>query len=237
MLRTDKTGSGLERRGDRGLAHLRQGSRREEGRARLLERRGRARPLVDPGLFRDSAAGRLEARPFGVYEPARIPAATVPQEVVLLGGRRSDWIDSVTPRGEVQVEPAAGPAAVAPSGVDPPRADRTRRRRALGRQGRPRESRRLRAQRSGLGLARRIPDDRAPAFPAARARQLRARAAPLSRAAKPQLRRPRTARRRRRRRDAPGRPGEEPRRVAARAGGRRAGVAASLNSALLLSSG
>ena len=67
-----------------------------------------------PGYF-TIGGGPLEARPFGVYEPARIAAATVPQEVVLLGGE-VHRIDSVIACGEVQVEPAAGPTAVAPTG-------------------------------------------------------------------------------------------------------------------------
>ena len=58
----------------------------------------------------------MEARPFGVYEPARIPAATVPQEVVFLGGE-VHRIDPEIPRGDVQIEPASGPAAAAPSGA------------------------------------------------------------------------------------------------------------------------
>lgn len=68
-----------------------------------------------PGYF-TIGGGPVEARPFGVYEPARIPAAMVPQEVVFLGGevRR---IDLVIPGGEVRIEAATGPAAAAPVGA------------------------------------------------------------------------------------------------------------------------
>ena len=67
-----------------------------------------------PGYF-GLSGGPAEAKPFGVYEPARVPAAVVPQEVVFVGGdlRR---VDSVIPGGEVMVVPAAGPAAAIPGG-------------------------------------------------------------------------------------------------------------------------
>lgn len=67
-----------------------------------------------PGYF-GLGGGPGDAKPFGVYEPARVPAAEVPQEIVFVGGvvRR---IDSVAPRGEVQVVPAAGPTAARPVG-------------------------------------------------------------------------------------------------------------------------
>jgi hypothetical protein len=54
-------------------------------------------------------------RPFGVYEPARIPASVVPQEVVMLGGETHE-VSSVIPDGPSQVTPAPGPEAAAPSG-------------------------------------------------------------------------------------------------------------------------
>ncbi len=79
-----------------------------------------------PGYFA-LGGGPAEARPFGVYEPARVPAATVPQEVVLLGhelghevggelGGDVRRVDSVAPRGEVAVVPAPGPKGAVPSG-------------------------------------------------------------------------------------------------------------------------
>jgi hypothetical protein len=71
-----------------------------------------------PGYF-GLGGGPAEARPFGVYEPARIPAAAVPQEVVFIR-RDADGdvrrVDSVAPRGEVSVVPAPGPKGAAPSG-------------------------------------------------------------------------------------------------------------------------
>ncbi len=56
-------------------------------------------------------------RPFGVYEPARIPAEIVPQEVVVLGGDTTE-VSSVIPAGEsaAPVSPRPGPTAAAPGG-------------------------------------------------------------------------------------------------------------------------
>jgi ribosomal protein L15 len=51
-----------------------------------------------------------------VYEPARVPASLVPQEVVFLGGE-AHRIDSVIPAGENQITPASGPSAAAPGGA------------------------------------------------------------------------------------------------------------------------
>jgi hypothetical protein len=53
-------------------------------------------------------------RPFGVYEPARVPAEIVPQEVVVLGDEPRE-VSSVIPGGSVNVTPAAGPTAAAPA--------------------------------------------------------------------------------------------------------------------------
>jgi Acyclic terpene utilisation family protein AtuA len=71
-----------------------------------------------PGYF-GLGGGPNEAKPFGVYEPARIPAAAVPQEVVFIdGGVDGDVrrVDSVSPRGEVTVVPAPGPTGKRPDG-------------------------------------------------------------------------------------------------------------------------
>jgi hypothetical protein len=54
-------------------------------------------------------------RPFGVYEPARIPAETVPQEVVLLGGDTTR-VESAIPSGTASIQPAAGPKSSPPGG-------------------------------------------------------------------------------------------------------------------------
>ena len=67
-----------------------------------------------PGFF-GVGGGPGEGRPFGVYEPATIPAATVPQQVVLLGGA-THAISSVIPAGTVQVEACEGPRVAIPRG-------------------------------------------------------------------------------------------------------------------------
>jgi hypothetical protein len=54
-------------------------------------------------------------RPYGVYEPALVPAELVPQEVVLLGSE-TVIVDSVIPAGEAAVRPAPGPGAAVPQG-------------------------------------------------------------------------------------------------------------------------
>jgi hypothetical protein len=66
-----------------------------------------------PGYF-GLGGGPSEAKPFGVYEPASVPAASVPQEVVFVGGdaRR---IESVAPGGEVRIVSAPGPTAKRPT--------------------------------------------------------------------------------------------------------------------------
>ena len=67
-----------------------------------------------PGYF--SLDGSPSAgRAFGVYEPARVPAAVVPQEVVVLGGE-TRHVSSEIPRGTAQVSPAPGPQARIPDG-------------------------------------------------------------------------------------------------------------------------
>ena len=67
-----------------------------------------------PGFF-GVGAGPGEGRPFGVYEPARIPAAEVPQEVVVRGDG-THVVSSVIPDGAVHVEGRPGPRAVVPGG-------------------------------------------------------------------------------------------------------------------------
>ncbi len=67
-----------------------------------------------PGYF-GVGGGPSAGRPFGVYEPARVPANDVPQEVVILGGE-THRIDSVIPDAPSDVEPAPEPSAPAPSG-------------------------------------------------------------------------------------------------------------------------
>jgi hypothetical protein len=67
-----------------------------------------------PGFFTVSG-GPGEGRPYGVYEPALVPAAAVPQEVVLPGGevRR---VDSAIPPAPCAVAPAPEPVAKTPAG-------------------------------------------------------------------------------------------------------------------------
>jgi hypothetical protein len=68
-----------------------------------------------PGFF-GVGGGPAAGRPFGVYEPARVPANDVPQEVVFIGGE-THHIDSVIPPGSNTITPAASPTASAPAGV------------------------------------------------------------------------------------------------------------------------
>ena len=67
-----------------------------------------------PGFF-GVGGGPGPGRPFGVFEPAKIPAEDVPQEVVLLGGETRK-ISSVIPEQAVSVAGRPGPAASAPGG-------------------------------------------------------------------------------------------------------------------------
>jgi hypothetical protein len=67
-----------------------------------------------PGYF-GIGGGPSAGRAFGIYEPARIPAKVVPQEVVVLGGEARQ-IDSVIPSGSVEITPAEGPKTTAPGG-------------------------------------------------------------------------------------------------------------------------
>jgi hypothetical protein len=68
-----------------------------------------------PGFF-GVGGGPGEGRPFGVYEPACVPAAVAPQEVVILGGETRE-VSSVIPRPAVKVLPAPGPTATVPGGA------------------------------------------------------------------------------------------------------------------------
>jgi hypothetical protein len=67
-----------------------------------------------PGFF-GVGGGPSAGRPFGVYEPAQVPADLVPQEVVVLGGDVRA-VTSAAPAGRALVLPAAGPSAPAPAG-------------------------------------------------------------------------------------------------------------------------
>ena len=65
-----------------------------------------------PGFF---GMGGQPARPYGVYTPAVIDPALVPQHVVFLDGRRT-VVDSTVEPTAVRVEPTPGPATDAPGG-------------------------------------------------------------------------------------------------------------------------
>lgn len=67
-----------------------------------------------PGYF-GVGGGPAGGRPFGVYEPARVPAEVVPQEVVILGGEPTA-VSSVIPRAKVEVVGRPGPTVEAPGG-------------------------------------------------------------------------------------------------------------------------
>jgi hypothetical protein len=67
-----------------------------------------------PGFF-GGGGGGAAARPYGVYEPACVPAAALPQEVVVLGGD-THQVSSVAPEAQVQVEGREGPKASVPGG-------------------------------------------------------------------------------------------------------------------------
>jgi hypothetical protein len=73
-----------------------------------------------PG-YTSVGGGPSGGRPFGVYEPALVPAEVVPQEVVLLGGE-TRRVESVIPPGDVSVRPPDEPAAAAPAGATTPAA-------------------------------------------------------------------------------------------------------------------
>jgi hypothetical protein len=68
-----------------------------------------------PGFF-GLSGGPGEGRPYGVYEPALIPAASAPQEVVLRGGETRS-VSSVIPPAPGAVTPAPEPRAAAPGGA------------------------------------------------------------------------------------------------------------------------
>ena len=68
-----------------------------------------------PGYF-GLGSGPGEGRPFGVYEPALIPAELVTQEVVVLGGD-THRVSSVIPDAPVRIEGRPGPQVAAPDGA------------------------------------------------------------------------------------------------------------------------
>ena len=68
-----------------------------------------------PGFF-GVGGGPAGGRPFGVYEPARVPANAVPQEIVFIDGD-THRIDSVIPPGNVSIVAAEGPDVSSPTGT------------------------------------------------------------------------------------------------------------------------
>ena len=67
-----------------------------------------------PGFF-GVGGGPGSGRPFGVMEPAQVPAEIVPQEVVVLGSEPRE-VSSVIPDAEVKVTPLPGPSAALAGG-------------------------------------------------------------------------------------------------------------------------
>ena len=67
-----------------------------------------------PGFFA-VGGGPGPGRLFGVYQPARVPAADVAQQVVLIGGETRQ-VSSVIPADRVSVQTTAGPTAAIPGG-------------------------------------------------------------------------------------------------------------------------
>jgi Acyclic terpene utilisation family protein AtuA len=70
-----------------------------------------------PGFF-GLSGGPREARPYGVFRPALVPAELVPQRVVVVTTGDRTVVDSNAPAAAraVEVGPAPGPAAAAPGG-------------------------------------------------------------------------------------------------------------------------
>lgn len=67
-----------------------------------------------PGFFA-VGGGPGAGRPFGVMEPARVPAEIVPQEVVMRGGETRE-VSSRIPSAPTRVTPAPGPTVAPPDG-------------------------------------------------------------------------------------------------------------------------
>lgn len=65
-----------------------------------------------PGFYGLGGAG---IRPYGVYQPAKISAATVPQKVTVLQGESRE-VSSVVPHPEVKIAPSPGPGGTLPGG-------------------------------------------------------------------------------------------------------------------------
>ena len=127
-----------------------------EGRPRLLERdRSRSALATIPGFF-GLSGGPARGVPTACTSPRCVPAASRAAGGGAARRRDARCRSVIPPRRDVAVSAARrGRRASAPGGADGARAARPRLRRALRRQGRQREPRRLRAQRRGLGLARR----------------------------------------------------------------------------------
>ena len=68
-----------------------------------------------PGFFGVSG-GPSEARPYGVFRPAVVPAELVPQRIVLLAGEQT-VVESVAPQRDVTIVPAGERPPHAPAGT------------------------------------------------------------------------------------------------------------------------
>ncbi len=69
-----------------------------------------------PGFFGVGGGGR-DARPYGVYRPAVVPAELVPQQVTVLGGPTAVVPSTAPATPAAPVEPLPGPSAAAPAGA------------------------------------------------------------------------------------------------------------------------
>ena len=67
-----------------------------------------------PGFTSAGGGGGQQARPYGVYRPALVPADVVPQYVVVLDGTRT-VVESTAPPDDVHVSPRPGPTVEAPT--------------------------------------------------------------------------------------------------------------------------
>ncbi|SOC49353.1 Protein of unknown function [Blastococcus aggregatus] len=68
-----------------------------------------------PGFFGVGGGGR-DARPYGVYRPAVVPAELVPQQVTVLGGPTTVVPSTAPATPAAPVQPLPGPSAPAPAG-------------------------------------------------------------------------------------------------------------------------
>ena len=157
LVRTDKDDPATQRRGRRHVAAHAEGPRRAQGRAGHLRRRRRAGPGHHPGLLQLRRRHRSPA-----------PTACTARRSCPPTSCRSTWSSSAvsapwstrSPRGRGATSRGSARPAARPRPAAHASPDRARRRDPVGRQGGQRQPRRVRPHRRGLGVARRLPDDR-----------------------------------------------------------------------------